>query len=87
MWGGLPDEPGDVEHIDDALNEVLKGEEVTLELVADDSEFSLQDKFDVLFDLLGGHEGVDAVVEGRDLSGETIIGILYRVLQSVAVQF
>jgi hypothetical protein len=55
--------------------------------VADDSEFSLQDKFDVLFDLLGGHKGVDAVVEGRDLFGQPIVGILYRVLQSIAVQF
>ena len=87
MRGGLADEPRDVEHVDDALYEVLKGEEVTLELVADDSKFSLQDKFDVLFDLLGGHEGVDAVVEGRDFSGETIVSILDRVLKSVAVQF
>jgi hypothetical protein len=85
--GGLPDEPGYVEHVDDTLYEVLEGEEVTLELVADDSEFSLQDKFDVLFDLLGGHEGVDAVVEGRDLSGKTIVSVLDRVLKSVAVQF
>jgi len=87
VWSGLPNEPRDVEHVDDALHEVLKGEEVTLELVADDSEFSLQDKFDVLFDLLGGHEGVDAMVEGRDLSGQPVVGILYRVLQSIAVQF
>ena len=87
VWGGLADKPRDVEHFDNTLYEVLEGEEVTLELVADDSEFSLQDKFDVLFDLLGGHEGVDTVVEGRDLSGQPIVGILYRVLQSIAVQF
>ena len=87
VWGGLSDEPGNVEHVDHSLYEVLEGEEVTLEFVTDDSEFSLQDKFDVLFDLLGGHEGVDAVVEGRDLSGQPIVGILDRVLKSVAVQF
>ena len=87
VWGGLPDEPGYVEHVDHTLYEILEGEEITLKLMADDSKFSLQDKFDVLFDLLGGHEGVDAVVEGRDLSDKPIIGLLYRIFKPVTVHF
>lgn len=87
VWGGLPDEPGNVEHVYHALYEVLEGEKVTLEFVADDSEFSLQDKFYVLFDLLGGHEGVDAVVEGGDLSYKAIISFLDRIFKPVTVHF